>query len=165
MPPSLMDSLCCLPAVLPMPGFCQARPGISGQSGAHPRTVPGAPVCGRLKAKRGSTRLAIFSQRAGDRDAQSRLQAGAPPVLLSGAVRGCARSAGGSRRAGGPKAKAGETVRAKSKMALKIRRGPGIGIKRKVLTGDRFNNRSLKFRPGPAGSRFSFAPLRPWPLR
>ena len=46
-------------------------------------TAPGAPVCDRLKAELGSTRLAIFNHRADGMDAQSRLQAGAPPVLLS----------------------------------------------------------------------------------
>ena len=51
---------------------------------------PGAPVGDRLKAELGPTRLAIFIHRAGDRDAQRRLQAGAPHVLLSGAAR-CAR--------------------------------------------------------------------------
>ena len=56
------------------------------------RTGPGAPVCDRLKAELGSTRLAVFIHRAGGRDAQSRLQAGAPPDLLAGAVSGGAQA-------------------------------------------------------------------------
>jgi hypothetical protein len=49
-----------------------------------------APICDRLTTELGPTKPTIFNRRAGGWGAQSRLQAGAPPVLLSGTA-GCAR--------------------------------------------------------------------------